>query len=97
MKLLSSASILASLVSLWVCVSSSLDTICCWLLSSIFLNSSIWLFIKAAMSMAPPLLFLRELSPWVASDLLASGTAAGLGFDAAGFSEVLVVFLSTLF
>jgi len=61
---------LANYVSLWVCITSCLDTIYCWLLNSIFLNSSIGLFIKAAKYIAPPLLFLLELSPWVISGLL---------------------------
>ena len=77
-----------------------------------FLNSSICLLSKAAKSRAPVLLLLLELSPWVvpgllasgllvsgllASDLLVSDAAAGLGFDAANFSGVLVVFLSPVF
>jgi len=53
--------------------------------------------------MAPVLLLLLELSPWVAPGLLASGLlasgllVAGLGFDAADFSGVLIVFLSHVF
>ncbi|KAG4086280.1 hypothetical protein H8356DRAFT_962880, partial [Neocallimastix lanati (nom. inval.)] len=68
----------------------------------IFLKSSICLLSKAAKSIAPALTFLLELSPWLvpgllASGLLASGAAAGLGLEAAGFSGVLVVFLSPVF
>ncbi|KAG4083220.1 hypothetical protein H8356DRAFT_968382 [Neocallimastix lanati (nom. inval.)] len=72
-----------------------------------FLNSSICLLSKAAKSIAPAVLFLLELSPWVAfgllasgllaSDLLISAAAAGLGFYVAGFSGVLVAFLSPVF
>jgi len=66
------------------------------------LNSSICLFIKAIKSIAPPPLFLLELLPRVASDLLtsgllASGAAASLGFNETGFSGALVVFLSPVF
>jgi len=78
----------------------------------IFLNSSICLFSKAVKSIALKLLFLIKLSPCVVSGLLvsdlfasgladsgllASGAPAGLGLDAAGFSGVVVVFLSPVF
>ncbi|KAG4081895.1 hypothetical protein H8356DRAFT_970733 [Neocallimastix lanati (nom. inval.)] len=66
------------------------------------LKSSICLLSKAAKSIAPALTFLLELSPWLvpgllASGLLASGAAAGLGLEAAGFSGVVVIFLSPVF
>jgi len=89
-KLLSSASIFVNLWSLWVCIIYILDTICWWVLISMFLNSSIYFFNRAAKSVASTLIFLIELSIWVvpgflASGLPASGAAAGLGFDVAGF------------
>jgi len=49
------------------------------------------------MSTTPPLLFLLELSPYVASGLQASGALAGLGFIIDGFSRAQVVMLSHVF
>ncbi|KAG4083622.1 hypothetical protein H8356DRAFT_967753 [Neocallimastix lanati (nom. inval.)] len=61
-----------------------------------FLKSSICLLSKAAKSIAPALTFLLEISPWLVPGLLASGLLAS-DLEAAGFSGVLVIFLSPVF
>jgi len=68
------------LVMSFVTIASNFDAICYWLLSNISLNSSICLFIKAVKFVTPPLLLLVELSPWIDSCLLVTGTTAGLIF-----------------